>query len=151
MARMHTRKKGKSSSTKPLKEEVKTWVRYNEKEVEKLVLKLKKKGMSPSKIGLKLRDQYGIPSVKAVTGKKITKILEENDEELEIPEDLRNLFEKYVSVVEHYEENKQDQTAKRGITQTKSKINRLVRYYKKKGKLDEDFRFTFDIAKKMIA
>ncbi|MFW6025189.1 MAG: 30S ribosomal protein S15 [Candidatus Woesearchaeota archaeon] len=151
MARIHTRKKGKSGSTKPLNKKVKTWVRYNDKEVEKLVLKLRKKGLAPSQIGLKLRDQYGIPSTKDITGKTITQILEDNDESLEIPEDLRNLFEKYVSVYEHFERNHQDNTAKKGIRFTKSKINRLVKYYKSEGKLPEDFRFNYDVAKKIIA
>ena len=42
MARMHSRDKGKSRSTKPIAKKVPSWVSYKTKEVEKLVVKLSK-------------------------------------------------------------------------------------------------------------
>ena len=75
MARMHSRKKGKAGSKKPSIPA--KWVEYKDKEVERLVIKLRKDGMQSAEIGRLLRDQYGIPSVKQITGKTITKILEE--------------------------------------------------------------------------
>ena len=56
MARMHSRDKGKSGSTKPLETKKKAWIRYKESEVESLVVKLSKQGNSASQIGLILRD-----------------------------------------------------------------------------------------------
>jgi small subunit ribosomal protein S15 len=71
MARMYSRKRGKSGSKKPAKPILPGWVRYKAKEVELLVAKLAKEGKSSSEIGLFLRDVYGIPSVKLVTQKRI--------------------------------------------------------------------------------
>ena len=47
------------------------WIEYSTEEIEELILKLNKEGNSASKIGVILRDQYGIPDVKVVTGMKI--------------------------------------------------------------------------------
>ncbi len=46
------------------------WVTYSNEEIEEFILKFTKEGKSPSEIGVILRDQYGIPSVKAITGEK---------------------------------------------------------------------------------
>ncbi len=129
MARMHSRKKGKSGSSKPQKQ-VPAWAPYKGKEVEKLVVKYAKAGKSTSEIGMILRDSYGIPSVKALTGKKINAILEENKIVKELPEDLLNLIRKLIHVKTHFEKNNHDMTSKRGIQLTSSKILRLVKYYK---------------------
>ena len=140
MARMHSRAKGKSGSTKPSKPNL-TWVRYKSKEVELLVVKLAKQGLPPSQIGLVLRDSYGVPSVKLICKKSIVKILEEHDLKPELPEDLVALMKKFVRVKRHFEENKQDMTAKRGLQLTESKIRRLVKYYKRTGRLLSDWKF----------
>ena len=42
-----------------------------EKEVEKLIVKYSKAGKTSSEIGMILRDNYGIHSVRSLTGKKI--------------------------------------------------------------------------------
>ena len=46
------------------------WIEYSNEEIEELILKLRKEGNSTSTIGIALRDQYGIPDVKLVTGKE---------------------------------------------------------------------------------
>jgi len=69
------RQKGKSGSTKPLSSKPPSWVTHGSKETIMLVKKLSKQGYAPSKIGLILRDSYGIPDVEVTTKKKITKIL----------------------------------------------------------------------------
>ena len=48
------------------------WVTYSDEEIEEMILKFNKEGKSTSEIGIVLRDQYGIPSVKDVTGERIT-------------------------------------------------------------------------------
>ena len=73
MARMHSRKKGKSGSKKPLKKVKKVWLRYSDKEVEQLIIKLAKQGNTQSKIGIMLRDTYGVPDVKIILNKKLFK------------------------------------------------------------------------------
>jgi small subunit ribosomal protein S15 len=141
MARMHSRDKGKSKSTRPSTRDKPSWLRYTSKEVELLIIKLAKEEHKPSKIGLILRDSYGIPSVKDTLGKGVSKVLKDNDLFGELPEDLLNLIKKSVMLKKHVEENKQDMTAKRGTQLTESKINRLIKYYKKAKVLPNDWKY----------
>ena len=143
MARMHSRDKGKSGSKKPLKK-VPSWAPYKGKDVEKLVVKYAKAEKSSSEIGITLRDNYGINSVKALTGKSISTILKENKLSKELPEDMLNLIKKIIDIKRHLEKNKQDQTAKRGLLLTSSKIRRLVKYYKSSKKLPADWKLDMD-------
>jgi small subunit ribosomal protein S15 len=148
MARMHSRKKGRAGSKKPTVPA--KWVEYKNKEVERLVIKLKKDGLQTTDIGRLLRDQYGIPSVKQITGKTITKILEENDLLPQIPEDLLNLLKKAVSVRDHLSKSKKDYTSKHGLELLESKIRRLVKYYIKTKKLSKDFTYEPERAKLLV-
>lgn len=139
MARMHSRNKGKSGSTTPIKR-VPVWAPYKGKDVEKLVVKYAKAGNSSSEIGTILRDSYGIHSVKALTEKKIGTILEEQKLAKELPEDLLSLIKKLVDVKQHMEKNGQDMTAKRGLQLTSSKIRRLIKYYQNSKRLPADWK-----------
>ncbi len=150
MARMYSRVKGKSGSKKPLNMTKPVWVRYGEKEIEMLIAKLAKEGKSSSEIGTVLRDSYGIPSVKQITGKKIQQILAEKKLLKEIPEDLRDLIKRALMIRKHMEHNKHDMTAKRGLQLTESKVNRLVKYYKQKGKLPAEWKYNPETAKMFI-
>ena len=150
MARMYSRKKGRAGSTKPSVLKIPTWERYDPKEVETLVQKLAKSGKSSSEIGIILRDTYGIPTVKPIVNKKITEILKENKLGSKIPEDLIALIKKDIKIMKHLEQNKKDQPAKRGMTITESKINKLVKYYKKKGILPQAWKYEKENAKLLI-
>jgi small subunit ribosomal protein S15 len=141
MARMHSGKKGKSGSKKPVKKGVPSWVRYKGKEVELLIVKLAKEGNSASKIGVLLRDGYGVPSVKLLTKKSVTEILKEKNLSSELPEDLLALIRSNVLVRKHIETNPRDQVGKRGLTLAESKIKRLVIYYKNTGRLPQDWKY----------
>ncbi|HIQ49753.1 MAG TPA: 30S ribosomal protein S15 [Nanoarchaeota archaeon] len=145
MARMYARKKGKSGSKKPLTKA--TWVEYTPEEVEQLVVKLAKEGYSSAMIGLILRDQYGIPSVRDITGKKITKILAEHGLAPKIPEDLFNLLKKAVNLRKHLEVHRKDKHSRRGLELLESKIRRLAEYYIRKGKLPKDWKYDPEKAK----
>ena len=141
MARMYSRAKGKSKSVKPIRKIKPVWLGYNAKEVEMVIVKLAKEGKAPSQIGLFLRDNYGIPSVKQLTEKRITEILKEKNLIKEIPEDLLSLIKKTVLLKKHMEKNKKDESAKRGLTITESKIKRLVKYYKQSRKLPMEWKY----------
>jgi small subunit ribosomal protein S15 len=117
------------------------WIEYSNEEIEELILKLRKEGNSTSVIGIVLRDQYGIPDVKVITGKKITKILEDHGQKLEYPEDLMNLIRRAVNIREHLGENPKDLHTRRGLRIIESKIRRLVRYYVNDGVLPEGWRY----------
>ncbi|TET58052.1 MAG: 30S ribosomal protein S15, partial [Promethearchaeota archaeon] len=66
MARMHSRKKGKSGSTRPARLEKPVWIELSPEEVENEVVKLARKGHSKSLIGTIMRDSRGVPLVKVV-------------------------------------------------------------------------------------
>jgi len=141
MARMYSRNKGKSKSIKPTRKTNQSWLTYKPKEVEMLVVKLSKEGKTASRIGLFLRDNYGIPSVKNITKKSITNILKEKKLSKEVPEDLMALIKKTVMLKKHLEKNHKDESAKRGVLLTESKIKRLVGYYKKSKKLPMTWKY----------
>lgn len=141
MARMHSRAKGKSGSKKPAVLTKPSWVTLKDKEIEMLVLKLSKENLSPSQIGLTLRDKYGIPDVKLLTGKSITTILAEKDINPDFPEDMMALIKKAVFIRKHLEDNHKDEPAKRGLILTESKIMRLGKYYKREGKISADWKY----------
>lgn len=150
MARKYSGKKGKSGSKKPIKKVKQNWVRYSGKEVEKLVVKLAKAGEVPSKIGLILRDSYGIPDVKTLTKKSITKILIENKIAPKLPEDFTAVIKKAIRLMKHLDNFRKDQTVKRGLIITESKINRLAKYYKRTGKLPADWKYDRTKAKMLV-
>lgn len=141
MARMYSRKKGKSGSTNPSEKKVPSWVKYSAKEIELLVVKYAKEGKTPSQIGTFLRDEYGIPDVKVITKKSITKILEEKKLSKKFPEDLLALLKKVLAIQDHLQTNHKDQPARRGLILTQSKILRLVKYYKRKGRIPQDWNY----------
>jgi small subunit ribosomal protein S15 len=138
---MHSRKKGKSGSTRPARLEKPVWVELSSEEVENEVVKLAKKGISQSLIGVVLRDSHGIPLVKVVTGKSISQILKEHNIETPLPEDLTNLVKKALNLRTHLESNHKDLHSKLGLQRTESKIYRLIKYYKGKNVLESDFKY----------
>jgi len=141
MARIHARKKGKSGSTKPTVSQADKWLEYNNNEIADLIVNLAKKGKSASEIGNILRDQHGVPDVKAITGKKITAILTEKGLASSLPEDFTNLLKQALRLRKHLEKNSRDDSNRRGLQLTESKIKRLVRYYKAKRVLPADFYY----------
>ncbi|MEM0372300.1 MAG: 30S ribosomal protein S15 [archaeon] len=141
MARMHARKKGKSGSTRPPAKVKPEWIQYSKEEINELVVKLFKEGKPISEIGGILRDQYGIPSVKAITGKSVSKILSAEKLLPKWPEDLMNLFKKAVRLKRHLDSNKADKINARRLQLTESKIKRLVNYYKTTGRVPKDWHY----------
>ncbi len=150
MAKMHSRRKGKSSSTRPIRPSTPGWVDLSLNDIEALILKLAKKGESPSRIGIILRDQYGIPLVKTISNKKLTQMLAEGGVKPKVPEDLTNLLRRAVSLDRHNKSNHKDMGAKRGLQLIEAKIRRLAKYYKKNGKLPQDWKYNLDQAKLMV-
>ncbi len=150
MARMYSRAKGKSGSKKPLEKTKPSWLRYSTKELEILIGKLAKEGKTASQIGLLLRDVYGVPDVKVVMNKSISQILKEKNLAKDIPEDLMYLIKRAIAIRNHLEKNKKDMSAKRGLLITESKILSLSKYYKKSGKLPEEWKYDPKTAKLMV-
>lgn len=141
MARIHARKKGKSGSTKPAVSQSDKWLEYNNDEIVKIIVDLAKAGKGVSQIGTLLRDQYGVPDVKAITKKSITQILKENDLATPLPETLTNLLKQALRLRKHLEKNTRDDSNRRGLQLTESKIKRQIKYYKARKVLPKDFYY----------
>jgi small subunit ribosomal protein S15 len=118
-----------------------TWLRYQPKEIELLVAKLAKAGRSASGIGIVLRDTYGIPDVKLLTGKSVSNILREKSLLPELPEDLVALMRRSVAIRKHLGTNRHDEPARRGLLLTESKIRRTIKYCKRIGRLAAGWKY----------
>jgi len=148
---MHARRKGKSGSKHPFRTSKPDFVAYDPGEIEELIVKLAKEENSPSRIGIILRDQYGIPSVKDVTGKKMGFFLKKNNVEETLPEDLSNLINKALSLRKHLASNKKDIHNTRSLYLVESKIQRISKYYRSVGRLPKNWRYDPETAHLLMA
>jgi len=149
MARMHTRRKGRSGSSPQTRKENPKWS-LKSKDVEKLVLELSASGNTLSQVGIILRDLHGVPSVKLATGRSISNILLSNNVSSQLPEDLTNLMRKAVRLGEHLKLNKNDVHNTRSLNLTEAKILRLAKYYRSKNVLSEDWKYSLADAKLLV-
>lgn len=76
--RLSAHRKGISKSALPYRRTPPSWLKVNPGEVTEHVCKLARKGLTPSQIGVILRDSHGIAQVAHVTGSKILRILKKN-------------------------------------------------------------------------
>jgi small subunit ribosomal protein S15 len=150
MARMHSRKKGASRSRPPIVQKAPDWSDVSKEELEKLVIKLHDSGLPSTKIGLTLRDQYGVPSVKLVLGKNMNRFLKDKATLPEIPEDLGNLMRRALHVRKHLRSNAKDVHNKRALQLMESKIRRLVRYYRDSGQLARSWEYKPETAEMLV-
>ena len=146
MARLHAKARGKAGSIKPVWTQTPQWIEYTAEEVEQLVVEKAKEGYTSAQIGTILRDQYGIPVVKRLTGKSITKIMREHNLQPQFPEDFVNLVRRAYNLRKHLEIHKNDKHSRRGLLLIESKIRRLVKYYKKKKVFAADFKYNHERA-----
>lgn len=101
------------------------WLKYTEEEVKEIILKLADKGLTTEKIGLVLRDQYGIPKVK-IYNLKIGEVLKEKNKFTE--PSLLNLQKRKDRVEGHSIKNKQDKKAERSLILVKAKLKKVKEY-----------------------
>ncbi len=139
---MHARRKGKSGSTRPIWRKTPEWIVYSAEEIEDLVIQQAKEGLGSAQIGLILRDAYAVPSVKKICARSITKIMKDNNLGPKMPEDFLNLVRSASNLRRHLESgNKKDKSSRRGLQLMESKIRRLVKYYRKTGVFEQDFKY----------
>ncbi|KAK0526040.1 ribosomal 40S subunit protein S13 [Tilletia horrida] len=151
MGRMHSKGKGISSSALPYRRTPPSWLKTTPEEVSQHIYKLARKGYTPSRIGVELRDSHGVAQVRFVTGNKILRILKSEGLAPEIPEDLYHLIKKAVSVRKHLERNRKDRDAKFRLILIESRIHRLTRYYKSKGAVAPTFKYESATASTLVA
>jgi small subunit ribosomal protein S13e len=141
MGRVYGNGKGISSSALPYKRRSPSWLKLKSEDVVETILKLAKKGLTPSQIGVQLRDSMGIPQVKSLTGSKILRILKVKGVAPEIPEDLYHLIKKAVSIRKHLERNRKDKDCKFHLILVESRIHRLARYYRRSKQLPASWKY----------
>merc|ERR1711955_89808 len=110
MGRMHAPGKGISQSALPYRRTVPNWLKLTSEEVNEQIFKLAKKGLTPSQIGVILRDSHGVAQVRFVTGNKILRILKSKGLAPDLPEDIYYLIKKAVAVRKHLERNRRTVT-----------------------------------------
>ncbi|MGI0033206.1 MAG: 30S ribosomal protein S15, partial [Nitrososphaeraceae archaeon] len=103
--------------------------------------------LSPSEIGIKMRDQYGVPLIRQILGKGINQLLEENNSTLEMPEDLNQLVQKALALQSHLKVHNTDKRNIRSLELIEAKIHRLSKYYKRKGKIPQNWKYAAVIAR----
>jgi small subunit ribosomal protein S15 len=143
---MPKQEKGKSHQIRPVSKRPPSWCKYQPEEVEALIVKLGKEGNSPSRIGTILRDQHAIPLARPIIGKRVMKVLKENELAPSLPEDLASLLKKAESLGLHLEKNRTDQINKRALQLIEAKIYKISRYYKRVGILPPNWKYEPKIA-----
>jgi small subunit ribosomal protein S15 len=146
LARIHSHRHGKSHQTRPTSKRAPGWLTYSADEVTAMIVKLSKEGVTPSSIGVRLRDEYGIPLVKPILGKSVMEVLRENKLAPSIPEDLQNLLDSARRVQSHLNAFKADRKNVRSLELIEAKIYRLSKYYKEIGLLPQDFKYSAVVA-----
>ncbi|CAH6723439.1 40S ribosomal protein S13 [[Candida] jaroonii] len=150
MGRMHSSGKGMSSSATPYSRNVPSWFKLSADEVVEQAIKYARKGLTPSQIGVLLRDAHGVTSSKVVTGNKVLRILKSNGLAPEIPEDLYYLIKKAVSVRKHLERNRKDKDSKFRLILIESRIHRLARYYRTVAVLPPNWKYESATASALV-
>lgn len=146
MARIHTHTHGKSHSIRPTSKSLPSWLNQSKDQISSLVVKLSKEGLSPSEIGLKLRDEHGIPLVKTVVGKSMIELLAENNVKPEMPEDLDKLVNKALGLQKHLKIHNSDHRNVRSLELVEAKIHRLSKYYKSVDRIPKSWKYAAVIA-----
>jgi len=151
MGRMYGKGKGISASAMPYKRRAPSWQKIKPEDVIDHICKLAKKGLTPSQIGVTLRDSFGIPQVKNVTGQKILRCLKVNGHAPAIPEDLYHLIKKAVSIRKHMDKNRKDKDSKFRLILCESRIHRLARYYKRVKALPPTWKYVSATASTLVS
>ncbi len=146
MGRMHTHRHGKSHSIRPVTLRAPSWITLGPKEIEELVVKYAKDGLTPSQIGIKLRDQHSMPLIKPITKKSMGEILDENKLMPEMPEDLENIVKKAVGLQKHLKANKGDNRNVRSLELIEAKVHRLSVYYKRIDRIPQTWKYKSVVA-----
>lgn len=142
MSRIHSGRKGRAGSHRPFPPPPVSWPVMEKDELIQEAVKLAKGGASSAQVGTHLRDSFGVPSVRAVTGKRMTELLKEQGVTSDLPEDLQALLKRVVHLQRHLATHPRDHSNRRGLTLMESRIRRLARYYRQEKRLPENWSYT---------
>ena len=149
MARLHTKRHGKAKSRKPMPENSEA-PQMKGADIEKLIVDYSKQGMKPAMIGETLKRKHSIKYPKQALGKRMGKVLEDNDVHSTIPYDMLDLMSKAVNMHKHMDSNKQDIHNRIRLGRIEAKIWRLTKYYIRTGKLPAGWRYNAKQAELII-
>merc|ERR1712113_1096090 len=79
MGRLHSNGKGISGSALPYRRSVPTWLKLTSEYVKQQSYQLAKKGLTPSQIGVILRDSHGVAQTRAITGTRFSEFSKQKD------------------------------------------------------------------------
>jgi small subunit ribosomal protein S15 len=127
-----------------------TWSPMTGREVEQQVASLAREGKSSAQIGALMRDQFGVPLVKLATGKRVQKILADQNAAPRVPEEITNLLKRVVNLQDHLARAGKDLANRRALSLLEAKIRRLAKYYKREGKLPTDWKYSTETAKLLL-
>ncbi|HYB62903.1 MAG TPA: 30S ribosomal protein S15 [Thermoplasmata archaeon] len=142
MSRIHSGRKGRAGSHRPYPLTRPEWVSITSEEVVTQAVQLSKGGRSAAQVGLALRDGLGVPTARAVTGKRLGTLLREAGVTPEVPDDLQALLKRVVHLQRHLASHPNDLANRRGLTLMESRIRRLARYYRQHRRLPESWRYS---------
>ncbi len=141
MARLHSKKKGKSGTKRPKSNVAPEWSPLKPAELREVILKMAREGATPARIGLTLRDQHGVANARAQLGVSLKAFLKKEKALGEYPEDLLNLIKKAVRMSGHIKASKNDVHNQVKLGHVESKIQRLAKYYSSKGMIPAGWRY----------
>jgi small subunit ribosomal protein S15 len=142
VSRIHSGRKGRSGSHRPYPVLRPEWVTVSAEELATQAVQLAKGGRSAAQVGLALRDGLGVPSTRAVTGKRLSAVLAAGGVTAEVPDDLQALLKRVVHLQHHLEAHPNDLSNRRGLTLMESRIRRLARYYRQRRRIPESWRYS---------
>lgn len=141
---MHSKRKGKSKSRKPMLD-IETMGKGTESlskdDIEKIIADYAKQGTRPSVIGERLKLDHNVKYIKQATGKRLMALLKGQGMDQPVPPDMLDLMRKAVHMRSHLEKNKQDKHNMLRLSRTESKIFRLSRYYVREGRLPQGWKY----------
>ena len=150
MARMHSKGKGTSGSSKPNNDTAPSWSESDKGTVEELILKYANEGHSSAKIGTLLRDMHAVPDDRLVMGERISQTLSRNNLDSTYPEDMMNLMRKALSLIDHLSSNKKDLHNRRQLELCESRLRRLAKYYVGTGRISSTWTYKRDQLRLMV-
>ncbi len=143
MARMHGNGHGNAKSRKPVVEigRIPEGATITKDQIEELIVKYAKQGMSPALIGERLKREHGVPYIRQFLGVRLTDVLASKKMLGQIPSDLMDLMRTAVMMRNHLTKNKQDKYNGLRLKRVESKIWRLTKYYVRESVLPADWKY----------
>ncbi len=141
MARMHTKRHGRSKSRKPVLAPDAKVTELTREQIEGLIENYAKQSVGAARIGEILKREHGVPYIRHAAGRRLMKILEEKGLAGPVPADMFDLMKKAVNLRRHIAANAHDINNTVRLRRIESKIWRLTKYYIRTRKLPQGWRY----------